>query len=193
VVPFWNAEGGKKAPARMRVARRLNCAIAARITRNAAVAERLYRDNPEHLENLYKVAAALQGVDTRNAAKAGNTSGTAQSINALTTPETLQSRLYAYKRGQVSGSFLVTSIGAVIARRAVKRSQQAAIDSLLDRALLDPDAAAPLLQENNPANRAAMQRSAKLWLGNRATDIMEALNDNEEDDDPVVAAVKRGR
>lgn len=77
----------------------------------------------------------------------------------------------------------------MIARRAVKRSQQAAIDSLLDRALLDPDAAALLLEENNPANRAAMRRSAKLGLGGRAAEVADLLSDDK--DDPVLDAVRR--
>lgn len=157
---------------------------------NKAVAERLYRDNPEHLANINKIADALQGVDLRNSAKVPNTSGTAQGVNNVLTPETLQSRFYAYKRGQTSLGFMVTALASVAARRAVRGAQTEAIEKLLDRALLDPDLAKQLLTENNPANRAAMNRTAKAFLGNEASTIVNALAD-ADDQDPVRDAVMR--
>jgi hypothetical protein len=135
--------------------------------RNAAVAERLYRDEPEQLANIRKIADELQNVDLRLRGKAPNTSGTAQSISNVLTPETLQSRLYAYKRGQTSLGFMLTALGSVAARRLVRGAQGEAIEKLLDKALLEPDLAAQLLKENNPANRAALARTAKAYLGER--------------------------
>lgn len=43
----------------------------------------------------------------------------AQGLSQVLSPETLQSRLYAYRRGQVSGTFLITSIAAAPGRRGV--------------------------------------------------------------------------
>lgn len=157
--------------------------------RNKAVAERLYRDDPEHLRNIGKITDALQNVDTRLRARATGSSGTAQGVSQVLSPETLQSRLYAYKRGQVSGTFLITSIAAVAGRRGVARAQTEAIGRLVDEALTNPDAAATLLRENNPANRAILARKAKGWIGNEAGTAIDALNDADED--PTMSAVKR--
>jgi hypothetical protein len=46
-----------------------------------------------------------------------------------------------------------------------------------------------LLKGNNPANRAAMRRRAKLWLGNEASTFFDILDDKEED--PVKGAIMR--
>lgn len=149
----------------------------------AAVAERLYRDNPEHLAAIRDLANVLDNVDLRQRGKAVGTSGTAQGTNPVLTPETLQSRFYAYMRGQVSGTYLVTSIAAVVARRAVRGAQTEAIERMTDKALLNPDFAAELLKENNPANRAAMAKKVRTWLGNEASTFVNLMNQPDEEDD----------
>lgn len=149
----------------------------------AAVAERLYRDNPEHLAAIRDLANVLDNVDLRQRGKAVGTSGTAQGTNPVLTPETLQSRFYAYMRGQVSGTYLATSIAAVVARRAVRNAQTDAIERLTDKALLNPEFAAELLKENNPANRAAMARKVRAWLGNEASTFINLMNQPDEEDD----------
>ncbi|MCJ2040281.1 hypothetical protein MKK55_15215 [Methylobacterium sp. J-059] len=159
--------------------------------RNRAVAERLYRDNPQHLRNVEQIADVMQRGNTAVRARAPGSSGTSQGMSQVLSPETLQSRLYAYKRGQVSGTFLITSIAAVAGRRSVAAAQKGAIGRLVDEALVNPDAAALLLKENNPANRAKLARSAKGWIGSEAGTVVDALND--EDEDPVMRAVRGGR
>lgn len=169
-----------------------------------AVAERLYADNPDALAQLDLYAGVLDNVDLRQRGKATGTSGTAQGVNPILTPETLQSRAYAYLSGRVSGTYLVTSIAAVIARRAVRKAQTEAIERLTDKVLLNPDLAAEMLKENNPANRAALNRRAKAWLGNEAATLMDLLNGDEQENkkteepekmtgDPVVDAAMRGK
>lgn len=151
----------------------------------AAVAERLYRDNPEALANIRAYADVLDNVDLRQRGKAAGTSGTAQGVNPVLTPETLQSRFYAYMRGQVSGTYLATSIAAVVARRAVRKAQTDAIERLTDQVLLNPQLAAELLKENNPANRAALARKARTWFGNEASTFLNLMDqDDEETSDP---------
>lgn len=147
-----------------------------------AVADRLWRDEPEHLGNVQKIATELQGVDLRSRGKAPNTSGTTQGISNVLTPETIQSRFYAYKRGQTSLGFMLTALGSVAARRAVRGAQGEAIEKLLDRALLDPDLAADLLKNGNPANRAALARTAKAYLPNEASYLAELLAGEPEDE-----------
>ena len=161
--------------------------------RTAAVAERLYSDKPEHLDALRAIGAALQNTDLRTRARAPSTSGTAQSVNNVLTPETLQSRVYAYARGQISGTFLASSIAAVAARRAVRGARADAINRMLDEALLDPNAAAFLLEQYNPANRAALAKKAKVWLGNQANTFMEVLAEDDEPEDPVKEWAGGGR
>lgn len=149
----------------------------------AAVAERLYRDNPEALANIRAYADVLDNVDLRQRGKAVGTSGTAQGVNPVLTPETLQSRFYAYMRGQVSGTYLATSIAAVVARRAVRNAQTDAIERLTDQVLLNPELAAQLLEENNPANRAALARKARAWLGNEASTFLNLMDQEDEETD----------
>lgn len=149
--------------------------------RTSAVAERLYRDKPEDLEKLRTFADVLDNADLRARGKTAGTSGTAQGISNILTPETLQSRTYAWMRGQVSGTYLATSIAAVMARRAVRGARADAIERLTDKVLLNPDIAVELLKDNNPANRAALARKAKGWLGNEASTLVNLMN--EEDDD----------
>lgn len=153
-----------------------------------AVAERLYRDEPEQLSNIRKISDELQGVDLRARGKANNTSGTAQGVSNVLTPETIQSRFYAYKRGQTSLGFMLTALGSVAARRLVRGVQGEAMEKLLDKALLDPDLAAQLLKEHNPANRAALARTAKGYLGAEAAQVTDLLNEPE---DPTKAAIMR--
>lgn len=158
----------------------------------AAVAERLYRDNPEHLENIRKISDAMQGVDVRNSAKAPNTSGTAQGVNQsyLPTGETLASRIFAVERGVVSPAFAAINIAGIIARKAVKQAHVAAVDKAIDKALLDPTWAADLLKQNNPANRAALARSAKGWMGNEASTLIDLLEPEDKDRDVKRAVMK---
>ena len=60
---------------------------------------------------------------------------------------------------------------------------------MLDEALNNPEVAAMLLKENNPANRAAMRRKAKGWWGNEASNILEMFEDEE---DPLVIELNAG-
>ena len=143
--------------------------------------DRLYRANPEHLTNIRAIAKAIQGTEIRNGARAVNSSGTAQGVNNVLTPETIQSRLYAYQSGKISGTFLATSMIAVIARRSVGKAQKEGVVRMLDEALLDPDKAALLLKENNPANRKALNRYAKGWWGNEASTVLNAMSGDDED------------
>lgn len=157
-----------------------------------AVAERLYRDNPEHWANIKKVAEAIQGVDVRNSAKAPNTSGTPQGLAGgyLPTAETIASRIFAVERGVVSPAFAGLNVIGIMARKATKNSQVAAVNMAVDKALLDPEWAAQLLKENNPANRAALARSAKGWMAGQATTLLDLLEPEDQDRDTKRAVMK---
>lgn len=146
----------------------------------SAVAERLYRDQPEQLGALRAYADVLDNADLRTRARAPASSGTSQGVSNILTPETLQSRVYAYMRGQISGTYLATSIAAVVARRAVRSARSGAIERMTDEVLLDPRKAVLLLQENNPANRAALARGAQGWKANELSTIINLAGEDEE-------------
>jgi predicted ester cyclase len=164
--------------------------------RNRAVAERLYRDDPEQLQRVHDIAETLRGVDLRVRGRARNASGTAQGVLSSTlSPESLQSRFYAYQRGQVGAAYLGTSILATIARKSIARAQGGAIERLVDEALANPDMAAKLLAENNPANRAVFDRATRSYLGDEASKVVNALGNDEPGagaNDIVSQALSRG-
>jgi DNA-binding transcriptional ArsR family regulator len=148
-----------------------------------AVAERLYRDNPEHLNNLSQIAESLRAVNFGQTGRAPNTSGTPQGLKGsevLPSTETLGSRSFAFARGQVGLPFLALNIGSTIARRAILRGRGQEFQELLDKALLDPKLAATLLEQSNPANIKAMTRAAKVHFGVRAAWLDDLVTDSEE-------------
>lgn len=155
-----------------------------------AVAERLYKDNPEHLENLRTIAGALKQTDLgKKAGVIANPSGTAQMQRGNVSLAEAQSKAYEVARGRVSKIYFATFIAGKITNRLVSKQSEQAFQKMLDRALVDPDAAAALLKEYNPANRAALNRSAKLWLGNQAADFTKMLDDEDE----TTEAIMRGK
>ncbi len=158
--------------------------------KRAAVAERLYADQPEHLENLKGIAEELRGVDLRTTTKAPNTSGTPQSLQGsaiLPSTETLASRSFAIQRGQVGMAFTGVSLVSVMAKRAQMIGRGREFQNLLDKALLNPEVAQFLMTKYNPADAAAMARAAKSYLGVRSAWVDEALigSDTGEDDETV--------
>lgn len=161
-----------------------------------AVLQEAYRDNPEHLADIDRLFETLQGVNTGVRGKAPNSSGTAQGITdvikSAVSPERLSSDIRTIKRGQMSVGYATTAIAATIARKSVQKAQAGAIDRMLDEALTNPDAAAALLRQNNPVNRAYLQRNSKLWFGDHADRIMAAVND-DADPDPVKEALRRSK
>jgi hypothetical protein len=163
--------------------------------KNRAVAERLYRDNPEHLQNLDAIAQELKGLDTRVTAKAPNSSGTPQALavnDVLPTTETLGAYGFAYQRGQIGLPFIGLRLASTMFRRATMKGRTAEYQELLDKALLDPNLAAALARENNPANAAAMARAAKAALGVRAGWIDEALAGDDSEDETTSAIMGAG-
>lgn len=158
-----------------------------------AVAERLYRDDPQHLADIRTLANALRSVNT--GAKVGNAtnpSGTALMMKGQP-PVTLAeigSKGYQAQTGRASWAYIGTYLAGKLARGVVGRQRAKAFELLLDKALTDKDVAASLLTENNPANRAALARKAKGWLGNEASTFINLMN---EDDDETNKTIMEGR
>lgn len=150
----------------------------------SAVAERLYRDNPEHLQNIRDIAESLRGVNTgKKAGAAINPSGSAQSLrNGAVTLAEAQAKMIDVQRGRLNPLYAVTYLAGKIANRLVSKAAERAYQRLLDEALINPDVAAELLKTNNPANRAALARKAKGWLGNQASGLVDLIDGGEGED-----------
>lgn len=143
-----------------------------------AAARELYADNPEHLDNLKELAETLRAVDLRDTARARNSSGTAQAVQSqsnLPSTETLGAYSFAYQRGQIGLPFIALRVGATVARNAMKKGRASQFEAILDRALLDPEAAAVLLEEYNPANAEILSRWANSWAGAQAPEIIDLI------------------
>lgn len=97
-----------------------------------------------------------------------------------------QSKYYEVARGRVNPAYMLTYLGTRIMNRIVGKKSEMAFQKLLDTALLEPEVAAKLLSDYNPANRAALRRTAKAWLGNNAANLLDGIFDEE---DPVLEAV----
>ncbi len=154
-----------------------------------AIAARLYRENPEHWEAVQNIEASLRGLaDRKTGATARNPSGTftSQKGAAVSLAEA-QAKYYEVARGRVNPLYMVTYLGTRIMNRVVGKRSELAFQKLLDTALLEPEVAAKLLADYNPANRAALRRMAKAWLGNNAANLLDGIFDEE---DPVLEAVQ---
>jgi hypothetical protein len=149
----------------------------------AAVAERIYRDDPEHLAMIHELATALKGVNTgQRIGNAVNPSGTAQMLRGQppVTFAELSSKAYQARIGRVGVPYVALHLAGKLARGVVQKQSTKAYEMLLDRALTDRNAATALLAENNPANRAALTRLTKGWFG---AEVASSISKLENDDD----------
>lgn len=167
--------------------------------KTSAVIERLYKDDPQHLAHLREMADTLAGANFGTTGKAANASGTGQALggsgrlgSVLPSAESLSSRGFAVKRGQVSPQFAAFNILSVMARKLNRSTYADQIGRVLDEALLDPDAAATLLRDFNPANVAALARTAKGWGIAQLPTLIDALEGElPGEDNDMMEAVGR--
>jgi hypothetical protein len=95
----------------------------------------------------------------------------------------LGSKFYQMQLGRVSPAYLAAHIAGKISSRAVGSQRAKAFEALLDKALLDPETAAMLLRENNPANRAALARTVNLWRLNHGDALVQMLEEDDQTPD----------
>ncbi|OWY03360.1 hypothetical protein [Thioclava sp. IC9] len=157
----------------------------------AAAAERLYRDDPEQLQRIRDIATTLRQAGVQPAQRtAANPSGTAlMHRNKTLTLAEVQAKGYEVARGRVNPLYMVTYLASRLANRAVAKQASKAYEMALDRALIDPEYAAKLLSENNPANRAALRQMSKGWMGNELSNAM-ASDLATKDSDPTIDALQ---
>lgn len=165
--------------------------------KNEAVARVLYEDAPEQLADMRRVFDTLATSDPATRAKLPNSSGTAQALSDKYDPAlsaaSIASRARSINRGQLSPTIALIDLGATFLRRRSAQIQRGAIDKLQDEVIQNPELAARLLEDYNPANYAAKRRQIMQKYGVRATQTINLLDEaHEEQRDPTKAKVLEG-
>jgi hypothetical protein len=157
--------------------------------KTSAVAEELWRDNPDDLQAIRDVFTALEAA-TPGKARAPGSSGTAQSIQGKLDPSltttSIASRARSVKRGQMSLPIATIDILSTWMRNKSTQVQARAIDTLAAQVVNNPGLAADLLDKFNPATYAASRQMLVQKYGVRVTSLLKLLdevNGGEEDPD----------
>jgi hypothetical protein len=139
----------------------------------------LYRDNPEHLKRLERIAEAVDAGQRTTRIKPAGSSGTPLGTVPGLTLAGLTSRGYALARGVVSLPYIALETGSRLARRSYLKIKNAEIDKLMDDALLNPEVAKTLVMEWNEANQKVIARRLRTHLGHELDVGAEAQVDDE--------------
>lgn len=127
---------------------------------NKGALEVLYRDQPSQLDRIRRLANVVrlgQKSGARTTGRAGDGGVGFANIPGLTFAGFL-SRSYSVKRGVVSPTFVVLETLGRIARGRFARVSSEQFETLLDRALLDPELAKTLVMEYNAGNAKVIKR-----------------------------------
>lgn len=165
--------------------------------KNGAVARVLYEDAPEQLDDMRRVFDTLATSDPATRSKLPNSSGTAQSLSGKFDPalsaSSIASRARSINRGQLSPTIALIDLGATFLRRRSAQIQRGAIERLQDEVIQNPELAARLLEDYNPANYAAKRRQIMQKYGVRATQTINLLDEaHDAQQDPTKAKVLEG-
>lgn len=137
----------------------------------------LFKDDPQQLERVERIAAAVQRGTAVGRARPSGQSGTALASRETTVPGLtvagFTSRGFALKRGVVSLKFLVAETLLRLGKREVGRLKRDEFNNLMDRALLDPEVAKTLLIEAKEANSKVIGRRLRLHLGRDLGDVAQ--------------------
>lgn len=162
-----------------------------------AVAEVLYRDKPEQLRDITDVFDALAGSNSATRARRPGSSGTAQGMragyDAALSAASISSRIRSVHRGQLSPTIAGIDLLATYLRRKSAQIQSGTISRLRDEVVQNPELAARLLEDYNPATYSAKRRELQTAFGARATTAIRLFDEaHDEEERPGVAAVQRG-
>jgi hypothetical protein len=164
--------------------------------KRGAVAEELYADDPKQIEDIATVFDALANAENSVRAKAAGTSGTAQGRGAVTgrfdpalSASSLASRVRSVHRGQLSPGIAAIDVLTTWMRRRSAQVQARAIDSLASAVVNNPDLAADLLEQFNPADYAAKRRTILQKYGVRATQVLNLLDEAQAPQDDTMDVI----
>lgn len=159
----------------------------------SAVADELWKDDPEDLVAIKEVFGALAGAEGSSRARALGTSGTPQSLGGQLDPaltaSSIASRARSVSRGQLSPTIAGVDILGTWLRRRSAQVQSRAIDAITASVVNNPGLAADLLARYNPATAAARRAMLTQKYGVRATTLLNIL-DEAENDDPLLSALE---
>lgn len=159
----------------------------------AAVADELWKDDPEDLVAIKEVFGALAGAEGSSRARALGSSGTPQSLGGQLDPaltaSSIASRARSVSRGQLSPTIAGVDILGTWLRRRSAQVQSRAIDAITASVVNNPGLAADLLAKYNPATAAARRAMLTQKYGVRATTLLNIL-DEAENDDPLLSAIE---
>ena len=145
----------------------------------AAVAEELWRDDPDDLAAIRDVFTALEAA-APGKARAPGSSGTAQSIQGKLDPSltttSLASRGRSVSRHQMSLGIATIDVLSTWLRNKSAKVQARAIDALAAQVVNNPGLAADLLEKFNPADYAARRQMLTQKYGARITQLLTALD-----------------
>jgi hypothetical protein len=163
----------------------------------AAAADELWSDNPEDLANIRKVFEALAAADGSTRARAPGSSGTAQALTGKFDPSlstsSIASRARSVQRGQLSPVIAVVDVMSTWLRNKSAQVQSRAIDQLTAAVVNNPGMAADLLERYNPATAGAYKQMMTQKYGARGTNVLNALEAGETEEDPLMDAIQEGR
>lgn len=162
-----------------------------------AVARVLYQAQPQQLQDIKDVFSALAGGGSATRAKRPGSSGTPQGMKAdydsALSASSIASRIRSVNRGQLSPAIAGIDLIATYLRRKSAQIQSSSISKLRDEVIQNPEMAARLLEDYNPATFAAKRRELQSAYGARGSEAVKLLDEaHDEEQRPVAAAVRAG-
>lgn len=152
----------------------------------SAVAEELWKDNPDDLKAIREVFDALEAA-TPGKARAPGSSGTAQAVTGKLDPSltatSIASRARSVKRGQMSLSIASIDVLSTWLRNKSAQVQSRAIDALAAQVVNNPGLAADLLEKHNPAPWAQRRHLLTQKYGARIGNLLTILDEAHEGED----------
>lgn len=159
----------------------------------SAVADELWKDDPQDLVAIKEVFGALAGAEGSSRARALGSSGTPQSLagrlDPALTASSIASRARSVSRGQLSPTIAGVDILGTWLRKRSAQVQSRSIDAITASVVNNPGLAADLLERYNPATAAARRAMLTQKYGVRATTLLNIL-DEAENDDPLLSAIE---
>jgi hypothetical protein len=160
--------------------------------RFSAVAEELWRDNPEDLAAIKEVFTALEAA-TPGRTVAPGSSGTAQALANAPDPAlsatSVASRLRSVNRGQLSPAIALVDLGSTYLRRRAASGRAQFLDQLTTAAINNPGLAADLLERFNPADLAAKRAMITQKYGVRVGSLVNAFANEQDEDEEMMDAI----
>lgn len=153
----------------------------------AAVAEELWRDDPDDLAAIRDLFTSLEAA-TPGKARAPGSSGTAQAVTGKLDPSltvtSIASRARSVKRHQMSPAIAGIDLLTTWMRNKSTQVQARAIDTLAAQVVNNPGLAADLLDKFNPATYAASRRMLTQKYGARVTSLLTLLDQAHGEQEP---------